>query len=151
MKTTFTANIQVQDKEILEAEVIEIMKAYAKSIARQAITDEIESEIKNEVERLVNVHLGNLKNTYFFNNASVNKIIKSTINDEVIRQLQGYSALDNIRSAYDELLELERKRAKSLTENYFATHNMEENIMNIAKEMIPEYVLDAFKKSMESK
>lgn len=145
MKHKATIDLEFTNGDVFEEEVIKAMRAYAKTIAREAFQNEIQECVadttKTWTKRLY-------ENRY--SESMTDKLVKAEVQSYIKEQMSHKDMLDLIqgttlakaKESQDEV----REYVKSEVEKYLTSGFIFQTIQSEIKKAMPQAVLDALKK-----
>lgn len=136
MKKQFNLTITVDEDDLLDKEVQKAIKAYAKSVARQAIDDEIEDEIhriaSDRARSLVNSHWGE---------APLERLIRTSVDEAVKKEIGNQNSLViKIHERVEAALEEKKKEIDVLVNNSLNNYFNKDVVIGFVKECIQKAV-----------
>lgn len=135
--------LDLKENEVLEAEILEAVRGYAKQVARE----EFDHAIRHEVDRLVDKHLNDLKDNKYSRNSQLEKMAIDTINEKVRHAISGVAVLpDHILQRVGKIGDGLEERVDMLIAKELRDFNLDAYIEKRVQEgitaKVPQAVLD---------
>ena len=93
MKTRFSINVEVSENDLLEKEVQDALKAYTKSLASEAM----QQEIQEEINRVSNDRMRQLTSGGW-GNPPIKRMVEDSVRGSVKKEIEKSCALNEIRT-----------------------------------------------------
>lgn len=146
MKHKATIDLEFTNGDLFEQEVIKAMRAYAKTIAREAFQDEIQ-------ERVVDTVKAWTKRLYEgrYSEPMTDKLVKAEVQSYIKEQMSHKDVLDAIQATtlakVKECQDEVREYVKAEVEKYLTSAFIAKTIQDEIEKAVPKAVLDVLMKS----
>lgn len=143
MKHKATVDLEFTDGDIFEQEVIKAMRAYAKTISREAFQGEIQECVVGTAKAWTKRLLYSEPMTDRLVKAEVQSYIKEQMSHKDMLDLIQETTLANVKECQDEV----REYVKAEVEKYLTSEFIAKTIQNEIANAVPQAVMDVLMKS----
>lgn len=144
MKHRATIDLEFTNGDLFEQEVIKAMRAYAKTIAREAFQNEIEECVANTAKAWTRRLYENR-----YTEPMTDKLVKAEVQSYIKEQMSHEKMLDliqeTVQAAVDECKDKTKQYAQTEVERYLNGEVVMNAIREEIKRVIPQAVFDAIR------